>query len=206
MCLHYQSIVEVGMKKIILIVLLLNAYLCFANSESGIISDTPALNTFQKQHIHNLNKEIKKIKKALENKKKNNNFSAEQIKEMFEEQTAPLYLEIEKTKNKQNCYCLNYEGSAFRNCRKIEVQIEKGNKNLDEKLAAFIAECPPSHDTKKDESLIDYISRIVARATGLEVYYLGFPWVDNQNRSESKSSETTTPEPEKKDIHVITAQ
>ena len=205
MCLHYQSIVEVGMKKIILIVLLLNAYLCFANSESGIISDTPALNTFQKQHIHNLNKEIKKINKALEK----DNLSA------VEAQTAQLYLEIEKTKNKQNCYCLNHQDPAFRNCRKIEYQIEKGNKDLDKELKVFIAKCPPSHDTEnddKDTENDEQGARLLSSILNLELgglsgYYLGLlPWVDNQNRSESKSSETTTPEPEKKDIRVITAQ
>ena len=90
------------MKKIILIILLLNAYSGFANSERDKSSNTEALNTFQKQHIYALNKRIDEIK---------DNEIREQLR-----------LEIEKTADKKNCYCLNPQSSDFEDCVKIEDQ------------------------------------------------------------------------------------
>jgi len=166
------------MKKIILIIVLLNACLSFANARSDKNINTAALNTFQKQHIYGLNKRIEKIKDA-------------QIKKQ-------LYLEIEKTKNKQNCYCLNPQSSDFINCKETEDQLGNSSKDLNAKLAVFTAKCPTAHDIKPD------FSNALESDLGLPAYYLGFPpeVVDRNRSPEPKKSETGGSDAEKVDSHT----
>ena len=165
---------EVCMKKIILIILLLNAYSGFANSERDKSSNTEALNTFQKQHIYALNKRIDEIK---------DNEIREQLR-----------LEIEKTADKKNCYCLNPQSSDFENCIKIEDQKGISSEDRNAKLVEFTAKCTLAQNIE-----IDFSDALLSDL-GLPPYYFGFlPEVDDQNRSGLKSSETVKSEVKKID-------
>ena len=157
---------EVCMKKIILIILLLNAYSGFANSERDKSSNTEALNTFQKQHIYALNKRIDEIK---------DNEIREQLR-----------LEIEKTADKKNCYCLNPQSSDFENCIKIEDQNGISSEVRNAKLAEFTAKCPaPQVNENNDPAALGLSKALESDLNGLTPGNLGVPIVDNQKRKSS---------------------